>query len=110
MAELPSRPRAGGHPRHVTGRPHRGGRDEPWPLGAPSEWPLPWLWYVVHPDSGVTPGDYDGMTVQVTGHYDDPAAQGCRITDDYSNEVTPAEAIDTCRATFVVTRMVPSAH
>ena len=68
--------------------------------------PPPLLSFVVHPDSGISVADYYGMRVSVTGHYDDPAAETCRITADHSGSVTPAEAIETCRNTFVVTRMV----
>jgi hypothetical protein len=68
----------------------------------------PWLFFKVHPATGITLADYDGRTVRVTGHYDDPAAQTCRIMIDYSHAVTPAEAIMGCRGTFVVTRIVPA--
>jgi hypothetical protein len=42
----------------------------------------------------------------VIGHFDDPIAETCRYTEDYSDlDVSPKDAVESCRTTFVVTRI-----
>jgi len=47
--------------------------------------------------------------VRVTGHFDDPAAQTCRETNqpDAQSLAPVAVMIERCRGTFVVTQVMP---
>jgi hypothetical protein len=62
------------------------------------------------PDADLDPPE-DGDVVRVTGHFEDPAATSCRVTVDpaFADEEPqpvppePAQAVLTCRATFVWT-------
>ncbi|MDQ2941876.1 MAG: hypothetical protein M3R05_06780 [Chloroflexota bacterium] len=48
--------------------------------------------------------------LEVTGHFDDPAAAGCRLTpsrDDVASYQGRQSVIDSCRQQFVVTSVVP---
>jgi hypothetical protein len=69
----------------------------------------PLFWTVAAP--GATLAEWDGsdVTLSITGHFDDQAAQTCRVYDTVTNEplVKSAEqAIEDCRQTFVVTESV----
>jgi hypothetical protein len=59
---------------------------------------------VVPPASGISAERYFGIDVRVVGHFDDPAAQTCRIVSDGAID---QPAVDLCRATFVVTGVSP---
>jgi hypothetical protein len=49
-----------------------------------------------------------GQWVAVTGHFDDPVAVTCRVTEGDPAEIPPADAIvDRCRDTFVLTSIEP---
>jgi hypothetical protein len=50
-----------------------------------------------------------GTDVRVSGHFDDPASQTCHDTGSFPDESpTPvADSIERCRATFVVSEVVP---
>jgi hypothetical protein len=62
------------------------------------------LWLVFSPASGINLGDFTETPVRLTGHFDDPAAQECQYTEDYSHlGVLPGDAVIGCRRTFVVT-------
>ena len=70
----------------------------------------PSLFAVLDPASRLTPNNLAGFNWLVTGHYDDPAAQGCQYTAwpvGAGAPPTAAEVIDQCRRTFVVTAVVP---
>ena len=59
------------------------------------------------PGSGLDQAQFvPGAIVQVTGHFDDPAAAACRIVRAAPPEwpvLTPAEVVLACREAFVVT-------
>jgi hypothetical protein len=58
-------------------------------------------------DDGVCTPDYQPVMAQVTGHYDDPAAEDCSIRDPEraQPEIDPRYAAYWCRTAFVVTRV-----
>lgn len=68
----------------------------------------PMLTVAVDPASGVSLGD-PNTSVRVTGHFDDPAAQTCQLTEPSPGQsLEPvALSIEPCRQTFVVTQAVP---
>ena len=56
----------------------------------------------------VPPNDDSGIHVELTGHFDDPAAATCRIRPSIGSgaQVLPVgEAVATCKQTFVVTHI-----
>jgi hypothetical protein len=58
------------------------------------------------PASGLVPSSFtSGMSVQVTGQFDAPAAQTCHVVDAPTGQPTeaPADAILSCREEFVIT-------
>ncbi len=57
------------------------------------------------PSSGLTPASFPAdRTVQITGHFDDPAARTCHVTSGSGPSPEPvAEVVLTCRETFAVT-------
>jgi len=64
------------------------------------------LYAVIHPDIEHLRGPALDTLVHVTGHYDDPAAQDCRITSwPDANPPSPEEIVHQCRSTFVITAM-----
>lgn len=74
---------------------------------------VPMLTVAVDPTSGVSLAG-PNTSVRVTGHFDDPAAQTCQMTEPLPSSVggTPepaAQVIEGCRTTFVVTEVVPLA-
>jgi hypothetical protein len=60
-------------------------------------------------DDGVCTADYGPVVAQVTGHYDDPAAESCSIRDPEraQPQIDPRYAVHWCRSAFVVTRVEP---
>lgn len=57
----------------------------------------------LHPDSGLTLDTIPtGIQLTVTGHFDDPAAQDCRLLVDGA-EVIDAGFVEACRTEFVAT-------
>jgi hypothetical protein len=55
------------------------------------------------PAADLTPPG-EGVPVTVTGHFNDPASQDCRIVPNLSSELPPtAEAIGLCQRSFMVT-------
>jgi len=96
------------------------------PLAWTGEWPTPDLWFVVHPQSGITDAELLALVtgspdtqvteahpvpVRVTGHFDDPAASTCVYTEDYTNiGIAPEDAARGCRNTFVVTSITSLAE
>lgn len=67
---------------------------------------VPQLALAVDPTSGVSlPGP--NTNVRITGHFDDPAAQTCQATDAPSGEAPEPRNVERCRATFVVTDVLP---
>jgi hypothetical protein len=70
---------------------------------------VPFFFVAVDPASGVSLDEYIQTNVRITGHFDDPAAQTCHEVGRAFGE-TPgpaADAIASCRRTFVVTQVVP---
>lgn len=72
----------------------------------------PELAVYVAPGSGLDQAQFvPGAIVQVTGHFDDPAAAACRIVaaqpEPGWRPPTPAEVVLRCREAFVVTSMGP---
>ena len=57
------------------------------------------------PSSGLKAASFPaGATIQVTGHFDDPAAQSCHVTSAAGQSPEPAaEVVLACRETFIVT-------
>lgn len=73
----------------------------------------PMLTVAIDPASGISLAD-PNTNVRVTGHFDDPAAQTCQVTEPLPSSLggTPepsAQVIERCRMTFVVTEVVPLA-
>jgi hypothetical protein len=73
----------------------------------------PMLTVASDPASGISLGDAN-TAVRVTGHFDDPAAQTCQVTEPLPSSLggTPepqSVIIERCRTTFVVTEVVPLA-
>lgn len=71
----------------------------------------PMLSVAVDPTSGVSLAG-PNTNVRITGHFDDPAAQTCQVTEALPSSLggTPeprSATIERCRATFVVTEVVP---
>jgi len=68
----------------------------------------PMLTVAVDPVSGASMGD-PNTNVRLTGHFDDAAAQTCRVTEPLPGESPEAGAvtIENCRRIFVVTQAVP---
>jgi hypothetical protein len=68
----------------------------------------PMMSVAVDPASGVSLGD-PNTNVRVTGHFDDPAAQTCQLTEPSPGQsLDPvALSIEPCRQHFVVTEAVP---
>jgi hypothetical protein len=69
---------------------------------------VPQLPLAVDPTSGVSLAG-PNPNVRVTGHFDDPAAQTCQATDAPSGAAPEPRNVERCRATFVVTEVVPLA-
>ncbi|MEX0710081.1 MAG: hypothetical protein WD116_02635 [Chloroflexota bacterium] len=64
-----------------------------------------WRQVVTAPDLAIDPG-WTGSWIEVTGHFDDPAAVSCRWSPTYSDEVHytgQASFAENCRQQFVVT-------
>lgn len=74
-------------------------------FGAPLSKTAQSLLVTIDPASGIARDSYFDTDVRVTGHFDDPAAQSCEITDDPNDYIE--SAIEACRSTFVVTEVVP---
>jgi hypothetical protein len=73
----------------------------------------PMLAVAIDPAAGISLGDAN-TAVQVTGHFDDPAAQTCQVTEALPSSLggttePRSMTIERCRATFVVTEVVPLA-
>ncbi len=73
---------------------------------------VPMLEVYAAPGSGVDPAQFfPGAIVQVTGHFDDPAATACRVVAAQPEPgwqvPTPAEVVLACREAFVVTSVQP---
>jgi hypothetical protein len=73
-------------------------------LAASEEEPAGRLPISIDPDSGVTMPER-GQWVEVTGHFDDPAAQDCGAASD-AMETDPGELVFNCRLQFVPTAVV----
>ena len=59
-------------------------------------------------DTRVAPQDLPArLRARVTGHYDDPAATGCRRPQAEWPEITDEQAVAMCRMQLVVTRIEP---
>lgn len=70
----------------------------------------PQLGVAIDPSASLSIPSGPFAQVQVTGHYDDPAAESCRETQlgGGATSLAPAaQMIDQCRRTFVVTEVVP---
>ena len=70
----------------------------------------PELTVAIDPASGISLGDAN-TDVRVTGHFDDPAAQTCQLTEPLPSSLggtpePPAQVIQRCRMMFVVTEVV----
>ena len=64
----------------------------------------PWLDASVPPDLHEAFASLEGQWVEVSGHFDDPAAASCHATwGDPEWTPTPAEIIESCRNRFVLT-------
>ncbi len=64
-----------------------------------------WRQVVTAPDLAIDPG-WTGSWIEVTGHFDDPAAASCRWSPSYSSELYytgQASFVESCRQQFVVT-------
>jgi hypothetical protein len=73
----------------------------------------PMLTVAVDPTSGVSLTG-PNTNVRITGHFDDPAAQTCQVTEALPSSLTGTPEprsviIERCRTTFVVTDVVPLA-
>jgi hypothetical protein len=65
--------------------------------------PLDVYW---NPSSGLTPASFPAdKTVQITGHFDDPAASTCHVTSVPAGQSSEPsdQVVLTCRETFIVT-------
>jgi hypothetical protein len=60
----------------------------------------------VHPDAELGMDQFAQGNARLTGHFDDPAAQGCHYLNP-GPDLTDDEAVYGCRHTFVVTVMEP---
>ncbi len=66
------------------------------------------LYAVIHPAIQGFRKPAMGRAMRVTGHYDDPAAQGCHYTSwADANPPSAAEVVHQCQSTFVITAMEP---
>jgi hypothetical protein len=71
---------------------------------------VPMLEVYVAPGSGLDQAQFvPGAIVQVTGHFDDPAAAACRVVAAQTEGrlPTPAEVVLACREAFVMTSVQP---
>lgn len=72
-----------------------------------------WFYYRIDPASGLAPPDVH-QWVEVTAHYDDPAAETCRVGPDSSTDTAderpwfdPDYVVVACRERLVVTSITP---
>jgi hypothetical protein len=56
----------------------------------------------VDPEYGALPREEPGRW-SFRGHFDDPAAAGCRATAPVVGDPSPAQIVHRCRTTFVLT-------
>lgn len=68
---------------------------------------IPLMTAVLHPSLGLYPDDVIGDAMQITGHYDDPAALTCRYTDQEAAPEDPEAAVQDCRHRFVIVALQP---
>lgn len=78
------------------------------PVGDTRTVGAPQLYVAVDPSVSVSISEPYAQ-VRVTGHFDDPAAQTCAITQPIPGESPEpvADRIERCRSTFVITEVVP---
>jgi hypothetical protein len=70
----------------------------------------PSVFAVLHPDAADLRDDPMDDLVNVTAHYDDPAAQECHHTEwpaNYGPEPPPEQVILNCRSMLVITEIAP---